>query len=111
MSNYQIRYADEPLTECGSGEEVDTRTWDAGAFLTVRLEPSGGGRTRATTVASRPTRAPRDIAVDGDVLKHLKVICDFEAVFEWVIALDDEHPFNVITYDDPPRLVIDVSEG
>jgi hypothetical protein len=38
------------------------------------------------------------------------VNCDFEAVFEWIIGLDAKHPFDVTTFEDPPRLVIDVSE-
>ena len=63
-----------------------------------------GTRTRSSTCgSSRPGartskdegepyyKGPRDIAVDGAVLKHLKVICDFEGVFEWVIGLDAEH--------------------
>ena len=108
VPGYTVDYADPPFSECGSGEEVETEDWDASAYLTVRMEPSGGGDIET----GQPTyEGPRDIAADGEVLKHLTRICDFEAVYEWVIGLDDERSFEVATFDDPSRLVIDVSQG
>jgi hypothetical protein len=41
----------------------------------------------------------------------MKVVCDFEAVFEWIVGLDDTRPFAVSTLADPARLVIDISGG
>jgi hypothetical protein len=107
VPGYKVAYADGPFSECGSGAEVDTTAWDATAFLDVRLEPSGGPDIEGE--GEPYYKGPRDIAVDGAVLKHMKVICDFEGVVEWVIGLDAEHPFDVNTFEDPPRLVIDVS--
>ena len=110
VSGYKVAYDEPPFSECGSGAEVDTSSWDASAFIHVRLFPSGGPDIESES-GEPYYKGSRDIEVDGAVLKHLKVICDFEAVFEWVIGLDAEHPFEVTTFEDPPRLVIDISEA
>lgn len=110
VSGYDIGYADAPFSECGSGADVDTSQWDAAAFLRVRLEPSGGPDIESES-GEPYYKGSRDIAIDGDVLKHMKVICDFEAVFEWLIGLDEKRPFEVTTFEDPLRLVIDISES
>jgi hypothetical protein len=107
VSGYKVAYAEPPFTECGSGAEVDTSAWGAEAFINVRLEPSGGPDIESEE-GEPYYKGPRDIDAGGDALKHLKVICDFEGVFEWIIGLDDEHPFDVNTFEDPPRLVIDI---
>jgi hypothetical protein len=109
VPGYKVAYGDGPFSECGSGAEVDTATWDADAFINVRLEPSGGPDLEGE--GEPYYKGPRDIAVDGAVLKHMKVICDFEGVFEWIIGVDAKHPFDVNTFEDPPRLVIDISEA
>lgn len=108
--DYRVEYATGPFSECGSGEEVSTAGWDAGAFLRVRLEPSGTADL-SDPAAKQTYTGPRDIEVDGRVLKHMKVICDFEAVLEWVIGLDEERDFAVVVLDDPSRIVVDVSES
>jgi hypothetical protein len=106
VPGYRVEYATGPFSQCASGQEVSTRSWGASAFLRVRLEPSGSVDDRA-----RQTYAgPSDMAGSGKVLKHLKVVCDFEAVYEWIIGLDSKHAFAVTTFDGPPRLVIDVNE-
>ena len=108
VPGYDIGYDEPPFEECGSGEAVDVDEWDASAYLVVRLEPSGTGDPDT----GQPVYdGPRDIAVDGTILKHIRRICDFEAVNEWVIGLDDERAFDVSTFDDPSRLVIDVAQG
>jgi hypothetical protein len=107
--DYVVEYAEGPFSECGSGEPVSTDSWNASAFLTVRLEPSSTADLSKEDVP-QTYEGPRDIEVDGDVLKHLKVICDFEAVLEWVVGLDARHDFTAFTLDDPARIVIDISE-
>lgn len=106
ISTYEVSYADD-ITECGTGDRPPVDEWDADAFLKVRFEPAGGPDP-ASEEGEPVYGGSRDIDVDGDVLKHIKVICDFEAVFEWVIALDASHPFQVVTMSDPARLVIDI---
>ena len=107
--DYVVQYAEPPFSQCGSGDDVPTSAWGASAYLTVRLEPSG---TADLTKEEAPLtyEGRRDIEVGGDVLKHLQVICDFEAVLEWVVGLDERHDFTVFTLDDPPRVVVDISE-
>lgn len=107
--DYVVEYAEGPFSECGSGEPVSTDSWNATAYLTVRLEPSSTADLSKEDVP-QTYDGPRDIEVDGDVLKHLKVICDFEAVLEWVVGLDARHDFTVFTLPDPARIVIDISE-
>jgi hypothetical protein len=109
VANYEVRYTDD-VSDCGSGEKPPVEEWDAEAFLLVHMTPAGGPDPASET--GEPVyKGPRDIAVDGPILKHLKVTCDFEAVFDWIVALDEKHPFTVVTLQDPPRLVIDISES
>jgi hypothetical protein len=108
-AGYTVEYASPPFSECGSGEAISTSTWDATAYLVVRLEPARSADLDRENAP--PTYdGPRDFSVRGDVLKHLKVICDFEAVFTWLVALDKRHELSVVTMDDPSRIVIDISE-
>jgi hypothetical protein len=107
---YVVGYDSPPFTECGSGEEVSTQGWGAGAFLRVRLEPSGS--VDMTDPDARQTyTGPRDIDAHGRIVKHLKIVCDFEAVLEWIVGLDSKRDFRVFTLDDPSRIVIDISEA
>ncbi len=107
--DYVVEYAEPPFSECGSGDAVSTIGWGASAYLTVRLEPSG---TADLTKEDAPLtyEGRREIDVSGEILKHLQVVCDFEAVLEWVVGLDERRDFTVFTLDDPPRVVVDISE-
>ena len=109
VAGYRIGYAQPPFTECGSGATVATASWDATAYLDVHLEPAAG--VDLTTTGEATYTGPRDIAVRGDVLKHLKVTCDFEGVFEWIIGLDKKHEFKVLTLENPSRIVIEISQA
>lgn len=109
VPGYLVEYADPPFSECGSGKPIATDTWHAKAFLRVRLEPSSSVDMEAPN-APTTYNGSRDIYVGAPALKHLKVDCDFEAVFEWVVGLDARHEFTVFTLDDPARIVIDISE-
>lgn len=107
--DYLVGYAEPPFSECGSGDAVPTTAWGATAYLTVRLEPSG--TADLTKEEAPPTyEGSRDIDVGGQVLKHMQIICDFEAQLTWLIGLDERHDFRVFTLDDPSRVVIDISE-
>ncbi len=108
VPGYKIGYEQPPFSDCGSGAEVDTSSWNADAFIRVRLEPSGG--VDLSQSADPTYKGPRDIAVDGAVLKHLKVTCDFEAVFTWIIGIDAKHHFKVDEQAEPARLVLDIGE-
>jgi len=107
VAGYKIGYAEPPFTECGSGATIQTSSWHATAFIDVHLEPSAS--VDLTHNGEQTYSGPRDIDANGAVLKHLKVTCDFEAVFDWIIGLDAKHDFKVSTLDNPARLVIDIS--
>lgn len=106
-AGYVVSYAKPPFSQCGSGEEVSTDGWGASAYMQVKLEPSSS--VDLMKEAEETYTGPRDIPLDGEILKHMKVICDFEAQFVWLIGIDDEHPFQVTTFESPPRLVIDIA--
>jgi hypothetical protein len=106
-SGYTIGYANPPFADCGSGANVATSSWGADHYLQIKLKPSGGVDL---SKSSTPTyKGSRDIAVDGPTLKHLKVTCDFEAVFTWIVGLHGNPPFKVEALQNPPRLVVNVS--
>jgi hypothetical protein len=100
---YRVEYVEPPITEDGSGDEVDV----AGtAFLQIRLEPASGFDMEA----GEPTYdGPR--VVDGNgtsVLDEVVRTGDFEAVLTWVAGSSDRVDFRVTTLADPTRVVIDL---
>jgi hypothetical protein len=105
---YKVEYVDPPISDCGSGENAPIDEWGADAFLSVRMEPASSADMTDEN-AALTYDGPRDFDVNGTVLRHLKKTCDFEAVMVWVIALDAKHPFKVDTFEDPARLVVDIS--
>jgi hypothetical protein len=106
---YTVGYANPPFADCGSGADVATSSWGADHYLQIKLEPSGG--VDLSTSANPTYKGSRDIRVDRPTLKHLRVTCDFEAVFTWIAGLSGEHAFKVEALRDPPRLVIDISQS
>jgi hypothetical protein len=103
LPGYRIDYLRDTPTHCGSGEVVDL---PGDARLTIRLYPA-----QAHTDEGVPTVAQRDQSFRDRNLKRIKLICDFEAVVEWVVAMDEPQPFRVLELKAPDRLVIDVRKG
>jgi len=106
---YTIGYSQPPFSDCGSGASVATTSWGADQYLQIRLAPSGG--VDLSKSANPTYTGPRDIAVDGKTLKHLKTTCDFEAVFTWLAGLSGKHAFKVQSLTNPPRIVVNVSQS
>jgi hypothetical protein len=104
---YKIGYAQGPFSDCGSGAAVATTSWGSDQYLQIRLSPSGG--VDLSKSANPTYTGPRDITVDGKTLKHLKVTCDFEAVFTWLAGLSGKHAFKVSSMTNPPRIVVNIS--
>ena len=100
ISGYKVEYIDRPVRQCGSGEVVDL---PGDAWLLVRLEPAN-----AHTEEGRPTVAERDRRLEYENIKRLKLICDFEAVVEWVVAVASPNRYRVLELRNPARLVVDV---
>lgn len=105
---YSVAYEAPPFAECGSGEPVDTSEWDADAYLVARLEPASGVDLSMDPYRETYT-GDTSFDVDGDILRHVRRTCDFEALLEWIVAVDSEHDFRVFTLSDPTRIVIDIA--
>jgi hypothetical protein len=104
---YTVEYASPPFNDCGSGAPVAVSSWGADHYLQMRFEPSGGVDL---SKSPNPTyTGPRDIAVDGPTLKHLKSTCDFEGVFTWIAGVRGNDAFKVQAMKDPPRIVVSIS--
>lgn len=104
---YTVEYQSGPFQECGSGDTVQTAGWGAAAFLVTEQEPA-----MPVDLSESPQpgyQGSYDISVGGDVLKHLREFCRFEAQMKWIIALDAQRPFTVSTLTGPSRIVIDIS--
>ena len=97
---YHVEYIDAPVRQCGSGHTEDV----AGAgFLEIRFFPS-----QAHTDAGAPTIDRRRIAADLPVLRELVSTCDFEGYVTWVLGLRSPNRYRVLTFQDPPRIALDV---
>lgn len=87
---YRITYVDPPITQDGSGAEVDV----AGeAHLGVRFEPASGADLSGAEFQETytgPDRVPGE-----DPITEVVRTGDFEAVLNWVIGLDAERAYRV----------------
>lgn len=98
---YHIEYIDRPVRQCGSGDVVPL---PGDAWLSIRFEPAN-----AHTEAGEPSVQVRDIEVTGRNLLRVKLICDFEAVVEWIAAVGSPGRFKVLELKDPARVVVDIA--
>jgi hypothetical protein len=104
VPGYKVEYVDRPVRQCGSGEVV---ALPGDAWLSMRFYPAN-----AHTEEGRPTVSAegRDQDTAGRLanLKRLKLICDFEAVTEFVGAVAMPGRFRVLELTGPKRVVVDV---
>ena len=100
ISGFKAEYVDKPVRQCGSGEEVPM---PGDAWLLIHLEPA-----QAHTEEGRPTIAERARTLSYENMKALRLICDFEGVVEWVVALTSPNEYRTLELRQPPRLVIDI---
>jgi hypothetical protein len=98
--SYRLEYVDRPVRQCGSGEAVPLA---GDAWLSIQLEPA-----QAHTEQGEPTVAERSRSPRLPNLLELKLICDFEAVVEWVAAVASPQPYRVAALRSPARLVVDI---
>ena len=103
LPGYKVEYVDRPVTQCGSGDVVEL---PGDAWLSVRFFPAN-----AHTEAGEPTVMERDQSFSGRNLKRLKLICDFEAVVQWIAAVASPLRYQVLELKAPNRLVIDIEKG
>jgi hypothetical protein len=106
LPGYTVEYVQPPITEDGSGDEVDV---DGDAFLSITMTPASGfdlsGEGEQTY--DGPTRIAGE-EHGTSVIREVVRTGDFEAVLGWVVGLSDRVDFRVDEVSSPPRLVIDV---
>ena len=99
-----VEYVDPPITQDASGEEIAVA---GSAFLQVVMMPATGYDFEADAESyTGPDRVTGDTTVVQEVVRT----GDFEGYLTWVIGLDREVPFRVLTLDDG-RLVVELSAG
>lgn len=105
VPSYRVGYVEPPITEDGSGRQVDVA---GSAFLEVRVSPASG--VDLSGEQPRETYTGRDhiTAPGGQVITEAVRTGDFEAMLAWTIGLEERLPFGVTTFSDPARLVVDV---
>jgi hypothetical protein len=103
---YLVEYASPPFSMCGMEGDFVPEGWGTDAYLRIQLQPALIFRIDEGATYD----GPRDIPIDGNVLKHLKFCYENEAMVEWIVGLDDRHDFSARVLDQPARLVIDISE-
>lgn len=100
LPGYRVEYVRPPVTQCGSGAEVDL---PGTAFLSIRMQPAAAHTEEGVAMVSQ-----RDQRLDLPVLLQLSATCDFEADVTWVAALRTRNPIRVLELESPNRIVIDI---
>lgn len=101
LPGYTVAYTDRPVRRCGSGREVRLA---GDGRLVVRLRPAQAHDTEGNVTVAERERAPGLV-----VLRELTLICDFEALVEWVLGLPAPARYRVWELIGPPRLVVDLA--
>ena len=106
VPGYKLDYAQRPVTEDGSGDEVPV---SGAAVLEVRMENASGVRFEGERVVPTYTGPKRLRPSDASLVTELVFVGDFEGVLTWVVGLRQRVPaLRVTTLSGPSRLVIDV---
>lgn len=99
---HKIEYIDRPVRACGSGDVVP---FPGDAWLSIQFEPAN-----AHTEEGKPSVENRDMTIANRNLRQLKLICDFEAVVEWIAAVDSPGKFKVMELKEPTRVVVNITK-
>ena len=103
LPGYEVAYAQKPVHEEGSGNEVPVSGSDV---VTVRMTPASGVRFTADgyeEVYPGPDRVPGA----GSTVTEVVEAGDFEAQTTWAVGLADRVDFAVSVLESPSRLVVD----
>ena len=103
LPGYDVRYAAGPVTEDGSGDEVDV---DGSHAVVVRME-SALDADLSKEGAPLTYTGPTTITPSTPVVAELSRLGGFEGVLTWVVGVRDRVDFRVTTLRSPARLVID----
>ena len=103
LPGYDVRYAEEPVTEDGSGDEVPLEGEHA---VVVRME-NALDADLAKEGAPLTYRGPMRFSPSTPVVAELARTGGFEGVLTWAVGLRDRVDFRVTTLRSPARIVID----
>ena len=99
---YKVEYVTPPILADPSGKEV---TIDGTAFLQITIQ---GAVANYLTTGDTAYTGPNELKPGLPNLVEAELTGDFEAVLTWVLGVNEEADFRVLTLDGPPRLVVDV---
>ena len=106
VPGYAVKYVDRPITEDGSGNQVDV---DGAAVLSVRMEAASGADLSGGDL--RQTYAgPKRIEGPGQAVAEVVRTGDFEAVLNWVLGVKSKAAFHAYT-SEGNKLIVDVASG
>ncbi len=101
---YRIGYADRPIVQFGSGEEV---TVDGAGVLVVHFEPASG--FDLTGEGRQVFKGPERLDLATSVVLDVVRVGDFEAQLAWAVGVDGAKvPFRVRTDTGPSRVILEV---
>ena len=102
MPSFYIEYIGEPITQCGSGNEVELTGKGA---LEVRFTPA-----QAHTEDGKPTLffSDNDQNPNYEVIKKVKSTCDFEGNVTWAVGISQANNYRVLELENPVRLAVDI---
>ena len=100
LPEWEVKYVDQPLLDCGSGEPV-TVSGDAWLQITFR-------GAQAHTEAGEESGGPRRQVINQEMLHELVRTCDFEGEVMWVAGVVRPDGYTAQVLAEPSRLVIDV---
>ena len=103
LPGYEVAYAEGPLIEDGSGEEVVV---EGSRAISVRMAPASAVSLGETV--TRSYDGPDRFSSEGGAVTEVVEVSDFEAQMTWAIGTTEGQPFKVTTLSNPTRLIIDV---
>ena len=101
LPEWEVKYVDQPLLDCGSGESVCVGG-DAWLQITFR-------GAQAHSEAGEESGGPRRQVINQKMLHELVRTCDFEGEVTWVAGVFRPNGYTAQVLAEPSRLVIDVS--
>ena len=97
-----VAYVKPPILADPSGKEV---TIDGKAFLQITIQ---GAVANYLAAGGTAYSGPNELKPGLPNLAEAELTGDFEAVLTWVLGVNEEADFRVLTLDSPARLVVDV---
>jgi hypothetical protein len=103
---YQLRSATPPITEDGSGAEVDV---DGDSFATIVFHGASGVDFTGKSGYEITYDGPQEFRPGYEALIEATRTGDFEATLSWAFGLAEGSCWTVHELDDPLRVAIDFS--